>query len=97
MSALPPKADIVGQRRDVRFVPIGDIRSGSLAHLCEHAYRVRLTYIFTKSAAGGGVARATNSTPNSLSERQTTLQRRPTLPSSVMSRSNLSGIWICAT
>jgi hypothetical protein len=25
MSALPPKADIAGQRSDVRFVPIADI------------------------------------------------------------------------
>ena len=81
--------------RDVRLVPLGDIRPGSPAHPCEPA-RVRLAYIFTTSAAGGGAARATNSTPNSLSARQTTRHWRPTLPSSVMSRSNLSGIWVCA-
>ena len=30
MSALPPKADMCGATRDVRFVPIADIDAGAI-------------------------------------------------------------------
>jgi len=33
MSALPPKADVGTQPRDVRFVPKADIRAASFDHL----------------------------------------------------------------
>ena len=33
MSALPPKADMCGATRDVRFVPIADM-CGALVHVC---------------------------------------------------------------
>src|SRR5690349_16178751 len=44
MSALPPKADIVGQRLDVRFVPLAEVRpfkSGAASNgMCRRAHRV---------------------------------------------------------
>ena len=36
MSALPPKADIGTQPRDVRFVPKADICSAAILHLFDH-------------------------------------------------------------
>ena len=49
MSALPPKADIAEHKKDVRFVPKADIRTGLFDHLvgaqqnrCRHINAQRL-------------------------------------------------------
>jgi hypothetical protein len=39
MSALPPKADIRGAKRNVRFVPIADIRTSLFRQLFDHFVR----------------------------------------------------------
>ena len=43
MSALPPKADMCGTTRDVRFVPIADIANRSVSWQASLAFTQNLT------------------------------------------------------
>ena len=54
MSALPPKADMCGATRDVRFVPIADIPRGELCAIMDEKQRDRLGHKAASKRDKGG-------------------------------------------